>query len=541
MAHQNNGLTQLLAAQAKRKQEEEAAAGGGINGFTNAASTSNVFNPSDITPPQGVTFPTLQAQGQAGAIDFNSVLPSNPSLPQPFSPTAAPTSLLSAPRPTSILGAAPTPTIDPRAAQAALRGAPESLIGDPRAQLSGQPTPQAVSTEAPSIGDRILGNLADSRFGQFLGKIETVDLDPSGNVRAGSGEAAFPALREQAQVEPFGSTNPAISGIAAPVATPESVANLSFTGTPLTPETITGAGAEVRNFPEVPLATAADFTAPVPQEQFDPTQVREAPSNQGLTTLSGQPLSEFLAGGASPEAGLVAAQPLGGRGDTGAVGRQALQDAGIAAGTRARADGTFAAPQNAGSVDSRQALAAAQPVAEGSVKAQPKITMAAAVRLSNGNRPEARAMMERQKQGIGEFAPKEVEEEKAVVELTPEAKAAAAAQLEGVELQNQRTQQIIAKGNLPEATAAQKWNAELEESGLSAEEMRAARLKKFGLDAFDFPDAAAAAAPTQRPNAPTVAPTGQVAPLVFSSEAEALAANLPSGTRISINGRLGTI
>lgn len=116
------------------------------------------------------------------------------------------------------------------------------------------PSFSTVAPTAPTesgIGDRIFGNLADSRFGQFLGKIETVSLDPSGQVRPGSGEAAFPALREQAQVEPFGSSNPAITGPSpaptGPLSTPESIAGLSFNGTPLTPDI----------FNQAPVAQAA--------------------------------------------------------------------------------------------------------------------------------------------------------------------------------------------------------------------------------------------------------------------------------------------
>tara|TARA_R110000796_G_scaffold4493_5_gene17428 strand:- start:353 stop:1912 length:1560 start_codon:yes stop_codon:yes gene_type:complete len=160
--------------------------------------------------------------------------------------------------------------------------------------------------------------------------------------------------------------------------------------------------------------------------------------------------------------------------------------------------------------------------------AKRKLTMAAATRLTGGNRAEARAMIERQKQGMGEFKPKEVKEK-------DESKSAA--QLTGIELDNELKRQVIEKGSKPDATKFDIWNAELELSGLTPAEKRAARLKKFGLDAFDFPEGS-----TASPVAPTSPSVEAGVPIPFNSIEEAQAANLPSGTRVNIRGKgLGTI
>ena len=114
----------------------------------------------------------------------------------------------------------------------------------------------------------------------------------------------------------------------------------------------------------------------------------QAPQAGGLTTVSGIPLGEFLSGAAIPEVGLRAESPLGGRGASGAAGAQALEDAGVLAGTPPRPDGTFAEPRTG---------TARGP--DGTDRAAGALTMEQATRLAKGDRQEAARMIELEKMG----------------------------------------------------------------------------------------------------------------------------------------------
>lgn len=131
--------------------------------------------------------------------------------------------------------------------------------------------PSAVEGEAnPSIYDTVIGNLAESKFGKYLGGMTTYDLNKGGNVVIGSGTPAFKDLSEKTQVPAFGSgpgfkapaTNP--MGVTPEVmGTPESIAGLSVNGTDVvTPEAITEAA---------PAAAPAVIQAPeLPQQPLPP-------------------------------------------------------------------------------------------------------------------------------------------------------------------------------------------------------------------------------------------------------------------------------
>ena len=121
--------------------------------------------------------------------------------------------------------------------------------------------PSAVEGEAnPSIYDTVIGNLAESKFGKYLGGMTTYDLNKGGNVVIGSGTPTFEDIAEKTQVPAFGSgpgfkapaTNP--MGVTPEVmATPESIAGLSVNGTDVvTPEAITEAAPAVIQAPELP-------------------------------------------------------------------------------------------------------------------------------------------------------------------------------------------------------------------------------------------------------------------------------------------------
>jgi hypothetical protein len=105
-----------------------------------------------------------------------------------------------------------------------------------------------------------MGNLAESRFGQWLGGMETYPMK-DGKIDRTAGTPVFPSIRAATKAEPFGSEAapqvptteleatavPDVTAEAATpanMATPTSVAGLSVTGTPMTPETITEAGKE---------------------------------------------------------------------------------------------------------------------------------------------------------------------------------------------------------------------------------------------------------------------------------------------------------
>jgi hypothetical protein len=131
---------------------------------------------------------------------------------------------------------------------------------------------------------------------------------------------------------PDNAGDPNILGVQQPVSTPqpdvpmatrESVADLSITGTPLTQDAITSPSVQS---PQVQAAQAAQ-------------------ASQGLTTQSGIPLSQFLSGGAIPEAGLAAESPLyssESRGISGEAGRGIMEQE-----SAARMAGTFS-PAGAG-------------------------------------------------------------------------------------------------------------------------------------------------------------------------------------------------
>jgi hypothetical protein len=135
-----------------------------------------------------------------------------------------------------------------------MEGASQFNVPDPVTPQVEAPTPE------PSVRDTIMGNLAESRFGQWLGGMETYPMK-DGKIDRTAGTPVFPSIRAATKAEPFGSEAapqvptteleatavPDVTAEAATpanMATPTSVAGLSVTGTPMTPETITEAGKE---------------------------------------------------------------------------------------------------------------------------------------------------------------------------------------------------------------------------------------------------------------------------------------------------------
>ena len=118
------------------------------------------------------------------------------------------------------------------------------------------------------------------------------------------------------------------------------------------------------------------------------TQSPQPPQGNGLTTVGGTPLSEFLSGKALPEQGLMRAEnPMYGdnslsRGLSGDVATQAFQDASAAREARIE--------QNFGN---------GQAVSDRERRGTGEMSMEAAVRMAGGDRDEARQMIERQRQG----------------------------------------------------------------------------------------------------------------------------------------------
>ena len=134
---------------------------------------------------------------------------------------------------------------------------PDVLVEEPAAK------PLAVpEVETPGILDTITENLAESRFGKFLGGMTTYDVSRGGDVVYGSGTPVFPSLAEKTKTPAYGA-----SDIPVP--------------TPVAPET----PAPVAQNPTVNLL-AGELT---PQSQFDSQGVM--PDVQ--STLAFDPTSAF--------------------------------------------------------------------------------------------------------------------------------------------------------------------------------------------------------------------------------------------------------
>ena len=187
--------------------------------------------------PETVESPTLDAIAQQTAREVGVV-------PQPAFDTLAA-------QPLNIAAATPAPV---QVASAPMEGASQFNVPDPVTPQVEAPTPE------PSVRDTIMGNLAESRFGQWLGGMETYPMK-DGKIDRTAGTPVFPSIRAATKAEPFGSEAapqvptteleatavPDVTAEAATpanMATPTSVAGLSVTGTPMTPETITEAGKE---------------------------------------------------------------------------------------------------------------------------------------------------------------------------------------------------------------------------------------------------------------------------------------------------------
>ena len=460
--------------------------------------------------------------------------------------------------------------------------------------------PSAVEGEAnPSIYDTVIGNLAESKFGKYLGGMTTYDLNKGGNVVIGSGTPTFEDIAEKTQVPAFGSgpgfkapaTNP--MGVTPEVmATPESIAGLSVNGTDVvTPEAITEAAPAAIQAPELPqqplppvmdgsqipkageegfkfaergspqdyfLSQTNDGTTPLSPEQiargqeyakqqglnFDPTtgfsQNAEAPqaqatgaqalgaqapqvqAPQGLTTVSGQPLAEFLAGGQQLDEQGRTINPNVDRSsfEAESAAREARQaarpDFGVA---QTRAVGTItdrerraASGQGISDADRLDIAKANRPGASAKDMARgAKVAALNGIDLKTGKTQDESTVAEKRlefdKEKYADIQAKEAkgvpltpseqlqkerfeylkaqDEETKAAKTTPEQIEKDILAQEANELDNERKRQIIAKGNEPDATSMQKKRADWEEmkedmeSDNMPEDEIAARRKAF--------------------------------------------------------------
>ena len=128
--------------------------------------------------------------------------------------------------------------------------------------LAAEPVVEPVSVpevKTPGILDTITENLAESRFGKFLGGMTTYDVSRGGEVMSGSGNPVFPSLAEKTKTPAYGESD-------IPVATPQA---------PATPAPV--AQDATVNFPAGDLGLQNQFAAQglMPDAQstlpFDPT------------------------------------------------------------------------------------------------------------------------------------------------------------------------------------------------------------------------------------------------------------------------------
>ena len=455
-------------------------------------------------------------------------------------------------------------------------------------------------TANPSIYDTVIGNLAESKFGKYLGGMTTYDLNKGGNVVIGSGTPTFEDIAEKTQVPAFGSgpgfkapaTNP--MGVTPEVmATPESIAGLSVNGTDVvTPEAITEAAPAAIQAPELPqqplppvmdgsqipkageegfkfaergspqdyfLSQTNDGTTPLSPEQitrgqeyakqqglnFDPTtgfsQNAEAPqaqatgaqalgaqapqvqAPQGLTTVSGQPLAEFLAGGQQLDEQGRTINPNVDRSsfEAESAAREARQaarpDFGVAqtraVGTITDRDRRAARGEGMSDADRRDIAKANMPGASvGDIARGAKVAELNGIDPKTGKAIEGKSTvaekrLEFDKKKYADIQAKEAkgvpltpseqlqkerfeylkakDEETKAAKTTPEQIEKDRLAEEAAVLDNERKRQIIAKGNEPDATSMEKKRADWEEmkedmqSDNMPEDEIAARRKAF--------------------------------------------------------------
>ena len=344
-------------------------------------------------------------------------------------------------------------------------------------------------------------------------------------------------------------------GFTAPVAEPTIATEApSASPTPTQPQAPASDGSQIPKFGEEGfqfaergspqdffLSQTNDGTTALSQEQidrgqafadqrgmnFDPStgfsQGTEAAPQQGLTTAGGQPLGEFLAGGQQLDAQGRMINPKVDRSffEQQSAEREARQaarpDFGEALSDRdrraARGDGISDA-------DRRDMAKANRPGASaGDVARGNKVAALVRVDLRTG----------RPLEGAG------------VETRTPEQIASDEAKAEGIRLDNERKQQVIEAGRKPDATNFEKFQSDLELSGLKPAAKRAALFKKFGLDPLDFPedggDTDSTGGTTSDAGSTPAASTEAPAVITTQAEYDALAV----GTKyVDENGKAGT-
>lgn len=170
------------------------------------------------------------------------------------------------------------------------------------------------------------------------------------------------------------------------------------------------------------------------------------------------------------------------------------------------------------------------------------LSMEQATRLTGGDRDAARAMIERQKQGMGEFAQEKPMTEKEQLQIEEQKK------------RNEILDQQIEAGRNPQATASDKklgeqaalWKSGQADGTLEQWEVDAQRKDFYKKPApagyRSWVEYEAEQRGTEGDPVATKADAAQATETQsFASVEEAEAANLPKGTKITINGRTATV
>ena len=177
------------------------------------------------------------------------------------------------------------------------------------------------------LKERVIGNLAESRFGKHLGKMTTYDMDPSGRVVEGSARPIFPGLAERTEATPLGPAESFVSPGAHPA---EPLTKPNEHGVQFNKE-----GQGFLN--EVPLFTGSTTPRPAPVVV---SASGEAPSSLGL-----RPKSRYEAALDAADRGRIT-EPLPTAAPASAVGTPSSFEAPTAAPLPSESVGVVAPAQN---------------------------------------------------------------------------------------------------------------------------------------------------------------------------------------------------
>lgn len=256
----------------------------------------------------------------------------------------------------------------------------------------------------------------------FGGADPRVETRETGNRLSGLTQNLVPAPERIVAAPRFGGSSPDRE-MSLPTNTAQGRGNIASN----TPAPV-AAGVRSPSVPQDQLS-GADVSAPMVEPQAPSAMAPQMPQNapQGLTTVGGTPLSEFLSGAAIPERGLVASNPLEGRGIS----------------------------PSAEEWEERSAMREAR----------------AAEQFGRARGPDSRGLSERDENGMTQGDRRNILREQGIggsaqvaIAQSPELFAArtrtpqpeSEADQESQRLANERTRQIIEQGNKPDATPEEK-------------------------------------------------------------------------------------